>query len=210
VLGDGEILAPVCELKEGASELVMSGFEFMNMADYGLNDEKYATDLFPNCSHEVIAMMKNMGYMPGIGLGKKGKGVVEFPNIKTQVTKEGLGFLEGCDGIKKNHGTLNRNFVKEGGDFSYCGFLKPWVGKDGRVYPGWEMFFNEKLTFKEKPTVVIKEVQEEVNWVNYMDAEAMKTMMKTSGDVFAIFNKEPSDPSNVLFNIFNKMNFALK
>ena len=51
----------------------MSGFEFVNMADYGLNDEKYATDLFPNCSHEVIAMMKNMGYMPGIGLGKKGK-----------------------------------------------------------------------------------------------------------------------------------------
>ena len=73
MLGDGEILAPVCELKEGASELVMSGFEFMNMADYGLNDEKYDTNLFPNCSHEVIAMMKNMGYMPGIGLGKKGK-----------------------------------------------------------------------------------------------------------------------------------------
>ena len=31
---------------------------------------------------------------------------------------------------------------------------------------GWEMFFNEKLTFKEKPIVVIKEMQEEVDWVN--------------------------------------------
>ena len=50
------------------------------------------------------------------------------------------------------------------------------------------MFFNEKLTFKEKPIVVIKEIQEEVDWVNYMDAEAMKTMMKTSRDVFAITN----------------------
>ena len=40
------------------------------------------------------------------------------------------------------------------------------------------MFFNEKLTFKEKPTMVIKEVQEEVDWVNYMDVEVMKTMMK--------------------------------
>ena len=76
--------------------------------------------------------------------------------------------------------------MKEGGDFPYCGFLEPWVGKDGRVYPGWEMFFNEKITFKEKPTMVIKEAQEEVDWVNYMDAETMKTMMKTSGDVFAI------------------------
>ena len=87
------------------------------MANYGLKDEKYPTDLFPYYNHKVIAMMKNMGYMPSIGLGKKGKGVVAFPNIKTQVTKEGLGFLEGCDGIKKNHRTLNGNFVKEGGDF---------------------------------------------------------------------------------------------
>ena len=76
--------------------------------------------------------------------------------------------------------------------------------------------------------------------MNYMDTEAMKTMMKTSGDLFAITNEEPSDSSNfitpargpinnwtwvgfseimgktfcnanlnVLFNIFNKMNFEL-
>ena len=55
-------------------------------------------------------------------------------------------------------GTLNGNFVKEGGNFPYFGFPKPWVGKDGRVYPSWQMFFNEKLTFKEKPTIVIKEM----------------------------------------------------
>ena len=114
------------------------------------------------------------------------------------------------------------------------------MGKDGKVYLGWEMFFDEKLTFKEKPTVMIKEIQEKVDWVNYMDAEAMKTMMKTSGEVFVIINEESSDPSkfimsivgpinnwtwvgfsenmgkefcntcsNVLFNIFNKMNFDL-
>ena len=29
--------------------------------------------------------------------------------------------------------------------------------------PGWEIFFNEKLTFKEKPMVAIKDVQKEVN-----------------------------------------------
>ena len=60
------------------------------------------------------------------------------------------------------------------------------------------MFFNEKLTFKEKPTVVIKELQEEVNWVNYMDTEEMKTMVEMSGDVFAITNKELSDPSKFI------------
>ena len=108
-------------------------------------------------------MMKNMGYMPSIGLGKEGKGVVEFLNFKTQLTKEGLGFLEGYDGIKRNLGTLNGNFMKEGEDFPFCGFLELWVGKDGKVYPSWEIFFNEKLTFKEKPTMVIKKVQEEVD-----------------------------------------------
>ena len=81
------------------------------MANYGLKDERYTMDLLSYCSHKVIAMMKNMGYMPGMSLGKR---VAEFPNFKTQLTKEGLGFFESCDEIKKNTGTLNANFVKEG------------------------------------------------------------------------------------------------
>ena len=84
--------------------------------------------------------------------------MVEFLDFKIQLTMEGLRFFEGCDGIKKNLGTLNGNFVKEGRDFPFCGFLELWIGKDGKVYLGWEMFFNEKLTFKEKLTMVIKEV----------------------------------------------------
>ena len=138
--------------------------------------------------------------MLGMCLRKEGKGVVEFPNIKTQVTRESLGFLEGCDKIKKNHGILNGNFMKESGDFTYYSFLEPWVGKDGRVYLSQQMFFNEKLTFNEKPTIMIKEMQEKVDWVNYIDAEAMKTMMKTSGDMLAITNEEPSDPSKFIMS----------
>ena len=61
----------------------MSGFEFVNMIDYGLKDEKYTTNLLSCCSHEVIAMMKKMGYMLGMGLGKEGIRVAEFPNFKT-------------------------------------------------------------------------------------------------------------------------------
>ena len=76
--------------------------------------------------------------------------MAEFPNFETQLIK-GFGFVEGYDGIKKNLGTLHGNFVKEGENIPFCGFPKLWVGKDGKVYPGWEIFFNKKHTFKEKP-----------------------------------------------------------
>ena len=122
VLGDGEILALVYGLEEGGGELQMSGFEFVNMADYGLKDERYTSDLVLYCSHEVIAMIKNMGYMPRMGLGKEGKWVAKFPNFKTQLIKEDSRFFKGYDEIKKNLGTLNGNFVKEGGYFPFCGF----------------------------------------------------------------------------------------
>ena len=68
MIGDGKFLAFVYGLEEGGGEIQMSGFEFVNMADYGLKDERYSMDLLPYCSHEVIAMMKNMGYMPSMGL----------------------------------------------------------------------------------------------------------------------------------------------
>ena len=151
-------------------------------------------------------MMKNMEYMPGMGRGKEGRWVVEFPNFKTQLTKEGLRFFESCDRIKKNLGTFNKNFVKDRKDFPYFGFLKLWVGKDGKVYLGQEIFFKEKLTFTEKPTVLIKEVQEEVDWMDYMDAEAMKTMLKMERNVLAITNEEPSDPSTFIIPIVGQLN----
>ena len=61
VIGDGEILASFCGLEEGGSELQISGFEFVNMTDYGLKDEWYTTNLLPYCSHKVIAMIKKHG-----------------------------------------------------------------------------------------------------------------------------------------------------
>ena len=68
----------------------MNGFEFVNIANYGLQDEKFTTDLLPYCSHEVITMIRKIGYMPSIGLEKEGREVVEFLDFKTQLTKEGL------------------------------------------------------------------------------------------------------------------------
>ena len=52
------------------------------MADYELKDERYTTDFLSYCSHEVIAMMKNIGYMPGMSLGKEGKGWLNSPILR--------------------------------------------------------------------------------------------------------------------------------
>ena len=59
IIGDGEILALVCELEEGGNELQMNGFEFVNMADYGLKDERYTTDMLRFRSHKDVNPVKN-------------------------------------------------------------------------------------------------------------------------------------------------------
>ena len=40
--------------------------------------------------------------------------------------------------------------------------------------PNYEISFKEKLTFREKTTMIIKEIQEEANWMDCMDVEAME------------------------------------
>lgn len=65
------------------NEFQMSSFEFVNMTEYGLKDEKYTIDLLPYCSHEVIVVMKKIGYMPNIDIGKEGKEVAKLPDFKT-------------------------------------------------------------------------------------------------------------------------------
>ena len=54
--------------------------------------------------------------------------------------------------------------------------------------------------------MVIKEVQEEVDWMDYIDAEAMETMLKMEGDMFAITNEEPSDPSAFIMPVVGQLN----
>ena len=54
--------------------------------------------------------------------------------------------------------------------------------------------------------MVIKEVQEEVDQVDYMDFEAMETMLKTEGDMFAFTNEEPSDPSTFIVPAVGHLN----
>ena len=53
---------------------------------------------------------------------------------------------------------------------------------------------------------IFKAIEEQNDWVDYMDVEAMKTMMKTRGDVFAIIDEEPSHPSKFITPIVGPIN----
>ena len=46
--------------------------------------------------------------------------------------------------------------------------------------------------------MVIKEVQEEVDWVDYINANAMWAMLKEEGDMLAMTIEEPNDPSTFI------------
>ena len=60
-----------------------------------------------------------------------------------------------------------------------------------------------RLLFRHHCTTKIKKahfptpiwVQEKVDWIDYMDAEVMETMLNMEGDVVAITVEEPSNPS---------------
>ena len=42
--------------------------------------------------------------------------------------------------------------------------------------------------------------------MNYIDAKAMKTKIKTSGDMFTFTNEEPNDPSKFIMPIVGPNN----
>ena len=54
--------------------------------------------------------------------------------------------------------------------------------------------------------MVIKKVQEEVYWMDYMDAKAIEIMLKMEGYVFAVTNEKPNDPSTFIVLAMGHLN----
>lgn len=64
----------------------------------------------------------------------------------------------------------------------------------------WEICFGEKFTLKYEPIAMVKEDQEEANWMDCMDLEVMTTLLtsKWERDMLTIICEEPGDPSIVI------------
>ena len=54
--------------------------------------------------------------------------------------------------------------------------------------------------------MMIKEVQEKVNWVDYMDVQTMRAMLKEEGDVLTITIEELRDPSAFIMPSVGQLN----
>ena len=53
---------------------------------------------------------------------------------------------------------------------------------------------------------IFKAIEEQNDLVDYMDAKAMETMLKMEGDVFAVINEKPSDPSTFIMLAVERLN----
>lgn len=146
--GDGEIVVPVCELKEVGAETTWRGFEVIQVVERvdRRDKERISSNFGEGIGYMVAHLMKKMNFLPGIGFGKYNQGVTEFPDFKSQNHRFGIGSKGEDAEMPINRKTLNGNFVKEGEDFPYCGFLESWYDwLTGRVMPGLEVFFKEEL-----------------------------------------------------------------
>jgi hypothetical protein len=167
ILGDGEISAPVCDIKIN-NDIQLQDFEVMKTS-----------------SVVIASIMKKMGYQLGMRLGKFNQGIKKLPKVYSQSAKcnYGLGYKEEMGEMPRNKYTLNGNFVKPREDFPYYGFIEPRGGK-----PRFEIFFKTQLTLEDKSSVEDKApVEDKVDedWMGQMDPEAMK-MFVQERDVFHI------------------------
>ena len=181
ILGDGEISAPVCDIKIN-NDIQLQDFEVMKTS-----------------SVVIASIMKKMGYQLGMRLGKFNQGIKKLPEVYSQSAKckYGLGYKEEMGEMPRNKYTLNGNFVKPREDFPYCGFTEPRGGK-----PRFEIFFKTQLTLEDKSSVEDKALVEDKvdeNWMGQMDPEAMK-MFVQERDVFHIEEELKEDHAAMIMS----------
>lgn len=134
-----------------------------------------------------LQLMMKMGYIPGEGLGRDGKGMKHPIPIMEKQNRYGLGYDPSKDlhVIKKPSLTLNGQFVLQHDTEPYYEFPEPWYDpvKKQRL-PGLEIFFAEardeelikKWLYKEpKP-------KENIDWIEYLKQGVLRQLFTNFGN----------------------------
>ena len=152
---------------------------------------------------QVAAMMLQMQYFPGLGLGRNHQGIAKFPNIPTQHHSFGLGYKPTKEdyaqkakkarekALAKKEGrhvpmkkvkippTTNGYWIREGDEFSFCGFPKPFIyPASGKCIPGLEIFFDMEPHFDvdNHSGKQLASKEREKDWVDDADSLALEIL----------------------------------
>ena len=230
IFGDSQDnIGPIHGIQEEKSELFLSGFELEEVPAISWIKEEtrecFPMDFDPYSNVQVIAMMKKMKYFPGMGLGRRNKGVHAFPHFSTSIPPFGLGYKPTNDELLENDSnkiarakakaqglsfepismkpytpTLNGKFVKEGCTHLYYGFPEPWYDfKTMKKMPGFEIFADCKIDDGEEVNA-LQDKRED--WVCHMDPQAMKTLL---GEHVLNMKKDEGDELPSIFPITSNM-----
>ncbi|KAK4595542.1 hypothetical protein RGQ29_013855 [Quercus rubra] len=222
-------IGPIHGIQEEKSELFLSGFELEEVPAISWIKEEtrecLPIDFDPYSNVQVIAMMKKMKYFPGMGLGRRNKGVHAFPHFSTSIPPFGLGYKPTNDELLENDSnktarakakaqglsfdpismkpytpTLNGKFVKEGCTHLYYGFPEPWYDfKTMKKMPGFEIFADCKIDDGEEVNA-LQDKRED--WVCHMDPQAMKTLL---GEHVLNMKKDEGDELPSIFPITSNL-----
>ena len=101
---------------------------------------------------KIASMMKDMNFMPGIGLEKDQQGPSEFIEPKVSISKYGLGYQKNGklkrSKAKAKKKMLWQTFIKNGANYPYTGKPKPLMIVE-KLVPGFKIFAEEVNGIKE-------------------------------------------------------------
>ena len=146
IFGNSTIHPPP-EVQHGSEDVFLSGF---SLAEAQLVQTIMAKEEGTHLSAQSVYMMNKLGYIPGSGLGRSGRqSTTEITMVMHNPHAFGLGYEPTVEDKEKKwkekkerinakktgkkyelvyrliYWTLNGRFVRQGEDFSFCGFLEP-------------------------------------------------------------------------------------
>jgi hypothetical protein len=210
---------PVIHVEHDEQDEDLWGFNVSMIAE----EDKVPFDFNPYSNLVINALLRAQGHFPGMTLGLHKARALSMPKPTMKNDTFGLGYApsakERCQVVQKRMAakskkkgekidtfihpyplTLNGQFMKQGDEAPYYEFPEPFVGADGRKYPGIEVFadcnfLEEGITDPAKSEHDITDVM----GLGLLFGQEKGTL--DGEDVFATINMQDFDPTKLITKV---------